>query len=689
MPRRLGLNLTALLYYQQFSPYLNWWKVADAALVLTSGGNFAGSAAYAAGWLDPATGELPNPAQVNTTDYQRVFLSAAEVGSALYIAGAKFEGEEFTLEFTGSSGTPVLFSAGTGASVTMVNANKYTITLGTNVSTVTLRLSVPNRLDPPRSIKLYQSRYATNVANGETFNPDWLAEVSRYGLVRTMDWQATNHNNLSIDFADLADAAYTPYGAVQRVSPSDFGDKGSMHPELLCALAVAANLPVLHVCIPHKASDAFVTSFAEYIRDHAGLLAAGTVVSYEYTNEAWNPQFDQYTYVNAQGEATFWPGDDAKGNKWYGYRSCQVMQLIRTAYGASRSRWRGVIATQTVNTAATDYILIGVDYYLTNVAAPGTVTSDLFDELDVTSYFGDVWLAAPITDISQDFPAVVSTYYSPNGLTNGQDLMIGLHPDNGMGPLDFTYVTVAGVAAGSFQCSGVNSSGYPAFSTSGDNNAYYTDARIFRLFDESEQANTDFPGTYPTIYSLFNQLYATACMTGTVTSPDGTTVTALSVDELTNTIWPAQLAKATARGLGMRCYEGGCHFAADVYIGGFGGGGNAAGDRFADFVIGFGHSAECAAVYTASWEGFLTAGGTYPNKFSLEGPPSVYGTWGAHRFFPLTGNTNTEDANPVVVAMRAFNDEGDVEIVPPLPPPGKVKVNKGRKHQIYSKGGWR
>ena len=64
------------------------------------------------------------------------------------------------------------------------------------------------------------------------------------------------------------------------------------------------------------------------------------------------------------------------------------MRVVRDAYGLdNRRRWRGVLATQTVNPDVTNKLLVGIKKYLSE-HAPMLTVPDLFDDLAVTGYWG-------------------------------------------------------------------------------------------------------------------------------------------------------------------------------------------------------------------------------------------------------------------------------------------------------------
>src|SRR6202044_2970082 len=101
--------------------------------------------------------------------------------------------------------------------------------------------------------------------------------------------------------------------------------------------------------IPHRATDECVRSIAAHFEKH---LDPALIITFEYSNECWNYGFQQTAYCRAQGQSI--PNMDP--GSWYGYRSAQCMKIVHDIF-AAHSRWRGCLATQTVNPAVTKFAL--------------------------------------------------------------------------------------------------------------------------------------------------------------------------------------------------------------------------------------------------------------------------------------------------------------------------------------------
>ena len=78
-----------------------------------------------------------------------------------------------------------------------------------------------------------------------------------------------------------------------------------------------------------------------------------------------------------------------------GYIAAHCMKVIRDTYGvANRRKWRGVLATQTVNTDVTKRYIAGINRYIRE-HVPSLTIADLFDDLAVAGYFGGTFHQRP------------------------------------------------------------------------------------------------------------------------------------------------------------------------------------------------------------------------------------------------------------------------------------------------------
>jgi hypothetical protein len=126
-----------------------------------------------------------------------------------------------------------------------------------------------------------------------------------------------------------------------------------------------------------------VALLAAHFRDH---VDPALVTYFELSNETWNSLFDQSHWFSAQGRQLY--GSDGFENQMSGYIAAHCMKVIRDIYGVeNRKKWKGVLATQTVNTGVTNRYIVGINRYIRE-HVPSLTIADLFDDLAVTGYFG-------------------------------------------------------------------------------------------------------------------------------------------------------------------------------------------------------------------------------------------------------------------------------------------------------------
>ncbi|MEM1192609.1 MAG: calcium-binding protein [Pseudomonadota bacterium] len=282
---------------------------------------------------------------------------------------------------------------------------------------------------------------------GAIFNPEYIAEIEDFRVLRFMDWMHTNNSNIR-EFSDLADVddafyglpsnqalEYEFAGLIPSISPSELStlsrgfntpvylDPDTREPlrdantgelvtfvergaSFIDGLQTGVPLEIMVALsnqvgadpwfnIPHQASDDFVRQFATFIRDN---LDPRLNVYVEYSNEVWNAQFDQFHYVNEEG-LNFFAERSAAGDNfgdqfgdfpavaYYGYRSAEIISIFHEVFGEQSERINGVLSGQTFNPFVAQQAIQGAEYYL-EINAPDVALDDIVDSLGVTGYFG-------------------------------------------------------------------------------------------------------------------------------------------------------------------------------------------------------------------------------------------------------------------------------------------------------------
>jgi hypothetical protein len=649
------MNAGSWLYYEGMCQLLNWRYVSAPIVFHLSGGRqITGTAAYDRGDLFDSNGHLATPIPNDVVSFQMVVLAGPQqpVGNP----GGDFRGERFTMT---SFGTGCTVSVSTGASATSgTSFNFHWICDG---GPVTVLFTVIDRNSPPRNIFIYQDRYAANVANGETWNPDWLNEYKQWGCGRHLNSMSIN-NCWITDYSQFADFDYFVLGGyfgqlynefTGPIPHCDIGPKGSIHPNVLCSLANAAGKPI-YVHIPLHATDKCVALFA-------AAMKAGTdqTVIYEFSNECWNGGFYQYRECVAAGKTLgLWrPEDPAIGFKYYGYRAAEVMKIIRDIYGSSnRSRWQGALGTQAVGYGGvTSYNISGAQKYLSSV---GLKISDVFNDLYIAPYIG-------IT-----LPAVAMSSVIKNKTTNlkfeGADVRYVLDPANGnvaneqavqvylhFDPNQSAWAARSGVytavmnKSDTITIADLDSSSFPAFSA--DTRSYMASSGIFNLVFRSISLSRSNPTRYPTTSQYFNEQMQQLITRGSCTF--GLDFGTISLAFYVSTVFPAQLSNAQNIGIGLACYELGNTMSEDGTMAGYGGDRIVTGPLM-DFAV----SRECAEAVGALMQAAITAGCSGTCKFANEGYISQFGPWNIYRWGPLVANRGVEDtSNPVYLRCQTAN----------------------------------
>ncbi|PRW57604.1 Cellulose-binding domain [Chlorella sorokiniana] len=192
------------------------------------------------------------------------------------------------------------------------------------------------------------------------FMPQFLAGLRPYRMVRFMDWQRTN--NAEMQRASQRAFERHTFWTTDRGVPL----------ETMIRLANTLGVDPW-ICIPHKADDQLVTTYAQIVKS---LLAPRLRVHVEYSNEVWNGMFSQTQYALEQGTALKLDSDRYTAMaKFYSRRSQQIFAIFKRELGGTR-QLRRVMATQAV-----------VPYFTQQILSYGDArrSADLFA---IAPYFG-------------------------------------------------------------------------------------------------------------------------------------------------------------------------------------------------------------------------------------------------------------------------------------------------------------
>ena len=145
--------------------------------------------------------------------------------------------------------------------------------------------------------------------------------------------------------------------------------------------------------LPHRADDAYVRNFAEYVDENLDPARKAYV---EYSNEVWNGRFAQATWTADQAEALW--GDRDAALQYHGMRAAEVAEIWTDVFGdAAKDRLVNVIATHTGWLGyEADLLEAPLSQKMGN---PAPV--EAFDAYAVSGYFGGVLGLADRQDMVQ------------------------------------------------------------------------------------------------------------------------------------------------------------------------------------------------------------------------------------------------------------------------------------------------
>ncbi len=627
------------------TPLINRWLASsETRLRLTGGSEIASPTVYTGGYLDPETSELVVPCPSDVTHIRRYFVLS--LGNEDLTQSNNVGGRTFNIAWDGEgTGQVNLNGGGAGLGIWNNPAGTGTVTLQATPGNTELSIAVTNPNNPPRNIRMWETTHDAEFQAGELFNPDWYNEIKDFHTFRIMDWSRTNGSEIS-EFDHIAGMDCSRY-TITFDKDIAGQPRGSIPLGVVAALANKSGKDI-HYCIPHMASDACITQIAEYFRDN---ISGPSVLNYEYSNEVWNSQFSQFAWVRDRGNTLGITTGAVVPWTYYGYRASEMMKIVRDVYGADhRSRWRGVIGTQNVGGGSvTPGIISGINQYRSAVLGNSLAVNDLFNEIAVTGYYGEVPTARTISAITQANPGVVTTAEA-HGFSNGQEVYIDISANSGMVELNEEYVTVANATSNTFELSGVDTSGYTTFTLG---SRRHVQANSWpRLYDASLQKSIDEPETYLTQYQYAAEIIRDVFIgpsPKTFIQDDGVTenqiTCGITLKQCLDTYWPSQKALADANGLDLAQYEGGFHLVGTAQLTSNGGE-----RKFTEIVICTAYEPAMAETSDFMHRVWFRIGGIKPSKFNCSGVPSAFGSWMGMRFYP-------GDDNPAWENIKSWNSE--------------------------------
>jgi Ca2+-binding RTX toxin-like protein len=346
------MNLEAVVYWATEEPFIDRVHTAQPWIAKDASGNDISSTL-----TRDQNGDFTNLTGV----------SQLRLAAAVDPKGASTV-DEYVLTYTGTAKVSVI-----GCTIVSQTPGKvvFDLTGADTKSTVDIaftNLDPANPVSDPHLVRVDQQDLFNA---GEIFNPDFVAKVSQWGMVRFMDWGNTNTSG-AVDWStrDTLDNSFWSKQAHADGVPI----------EAMVQLANEAHVDMWYN-VPTKADDTYVRNALTYIRDH---LDPSLKVHVEWSNEVWNTGFSANAYAKSQATA-LWGSSVSSSHAagvYYGYRSAQIAEIANEVFTGSHSaQLRDVLAGQQ-GSATTDWIAGAAKAGYT-----GPI-SGLFDEYAVAPYFG-------------------------------------------------------------------------------------------------------------------------------------------------------------------------------------------------------------------------------------------------------------------------------------------------------------
>ncbi len=210
--------------------------------------------------------------------------------------------------------------------------------LSTSDEPVTAQLVATNPSNPLRNLSL---REVPGKASGQTFRQAFLDRNGSMSTVRFMDWMQTNNSKVE---------EFEQRPPKRRFTQAENGVALEYMVELANRLQTAP-----WFTLPHKATDDYVSRFAEMVRTS---LDPTLPVYVEYSNEVWNGQFDQSEYAQAQGLRLGLSSDPYVAQlRFYSQRTSEVLKIWERVFADEKDRVVGVYATQADNEFSGETVL--------------------------------------------------------------------------------------------------------------------------------------------------------------------------------------------------------------------------------------------------------------------------------------------------------------------------------------------
>ncbi len=219
-----------------------------------------------------------------------------------------------------------------------------------------------NEIDPsdyPRNLRLVHESMADAPTS---FNPEFLAMIEPFGVLRFMDWMHTNGSK-----QEKWENRPRPEMVTWRLDHA-YG----VPVEIMCELSnVLKSDPWF--CMPHLAEDEYIREFAKLVKEN---LEADRRIYIEYSNEVWNWNFVQSRYAVERGKQDLGVEEgQAPHRAWVAHRSREIFAIWEEVFGGTERFVR-------VNPAH------GANIRVARQTMDYKDAHEIFDAIAIAPYFG-------------------------------------------------------------------------------------------------------------------------------------------------------------------------------------------------------------------------------------------------------------------------------------------------------------
>lgn len=373
VPSPLGTNIDAPSYWSTQLPFIDLFK-------------------YSKPWVsgDSANWDNGNPIATDSNGWVTAIAPGQIVRTIMLDGQPASTAGRYVMTWDGS-GT---FSAAGGCSLAPgeTSANRAVLDV---TGKVMLYFTDTDPVDYMRNIRVVQETYES-VPPSDIWNPEFLASLGDESCLRFMDMCRTNGSVVATwaDRPKVDDCRYT-------------SNKGMPY-ELAIEMANTTSKDAW-ICVPHLATDAFVTSLADMVRDN---LHPSLKCYVEYSNEVWNGIFDQATYAESMGVAQSLGSSPFQSRlRYYSRRSVEIFTLFTDSYGLA-DRLVRVISSQAGNAWTAEQVLSFEDAYLS------------CDALAIAPYFGPSINSGNVAQFISMTPNDLLDYVEANSMSIATTRMV-------------------------------------------------------------------------------------------------------------------------------------------------------------------------------------------------------------------------------------------------------------------------